>query len=263
MYVKLFTSIYQGTLRGKSNCLLVFTNLLAHADAYGIVDVHPRAIAEEVGLTVEQVRTALVELESPDPESRSPEEDGRRIVLTDEHRAWGWRIVNYVKYRSIRSEEERREQNRLAQERFRNKSKPPSATVSQAKPRSAHAEADAEEDLKAEREAQSAHTLPPKYLEHIKTNRPELDANFVWGKFVEHKQEKQRTMTAWKNWVASEVAPIHAVTVPSKPGRDPALAKLDADAANAAAPSAELLGKLAGLKSAIVEKAIGHNTNQG
>jgi hypothetical protein len=137
MYVKLFTSIYQGTLRGKSHGLLVFTNLLAHADSTGAVDVHPNAIADEVGLTVDQVRAALIDLESPDPESRSPENEGRRIIRLDGHRAWGWQIVNYVKYRSIRSEDERREQNRLAQERWRNKnkqSKPQSATVSHDKP---------------------------------------------------------------------------------------------------------------------------------
>lgn len=130
MYVKLFTSIYQGTLRGKPHCLLVFTNLLAHADQHGIVDVHPNAIADEVGLSPDDVRAAIIELESPDIESRSPESDGKRIVRLDGHRAWGWQIVNYVKYRSIKNEDDRREQNRLAQERWRNKNKQPSADIS-------------------------------------------------------------------------------------------------------------------------------------
>ena len=130
MYVKLFQSIYQGTLRGNSNGLLVFTNLLAHADQYGIVDVHPKAIAEEVGLTLEQVKEALTELEAPDIESRSPESEGRRIVLLDGHRAWGWQIVNYVKYRAIKNEDDRREQNREAQARWREKNKQASADVS-------------------------------------------------------------------------------------------------------------------------------------
>lgn len=134
MYAKLFTSIYQGTLRGNSHGLLVFTNLLAHCDKSGEVDMHPRAIAEEVGLTVEQVRAALLVLEAPDEESRSPEEDGRRILRKDEHRAWGWVVVNYLKYRSIRDEDDRREQNRLAQERWRNKNKPASAAVDGDKP---------------------------------------------------------------------------------------------------------------------------------
>ena len=150
MYAKLFTSIYQGTLRGNSHGLLVFTNLLAHADSAGTADIHPRAIAEEVGLSVEQVRAALLVLEAPDEESRSHEEEGRRITRVDSHRAWGWRIVNYLKYRAIRSEEDRREQNRLAQERFRNKSKPSSAELSPDQPRSAHTEADTEEEVEVE-----------------------------------------------------------------------------------------------------------------
>lgn len=128
MYVKLFASLYQGTLRGRPNEILVFTNLLAHADRYGVVDKHWRAIAEETGLNHDEVQAAIQVLESPDAESRSPEREGRRIYRLDDHRAWGWQIVNYEKYRAIRSEDDRREQNRLAQERFRNKhSKPPSA----------------------------------------------------------------------------------------------------------------------------------------
>jgi hypothetical protein len=159
LYAKLFTSIYQGTLRGNSHGLLVFTNLLAHCDKDGIADIHPRAIAEEVGLAPDQVRAVLDELEAPDEESRSPEEGGRRIVRVDEHRAWGWRVVNYVKYRAIRNEEDRREQNRRAQEAWRkrrkaergevSRAKPRSSEVSPAKPQKAHTEADAEADAEA------------------------------------------------------------------------------------------------------------------
>lgn len=159
MYAKLFTSIYQGTLRGKSHALLVFTNLIAHSDARGEVDIHPRAISEEVGLSIDEVKAALIELEAPDIESRSPDEEGRRIIRLDEHRSWGWRIVNYLKYRAIRDEGDRREQNRAAQDRWRNKNKPASATVSQQaarKPESAQAEAEAE--------AEAIHTAPARVV---------------------------------------------------------------------------------------------------
>lgn len=137
MYAKLFASLYQGTLRGKSDEILVFTNLLAHCSKEGAVDKHFRAIAEETGLPIERVKTAIEVLESPDPESRSPEEDGARIVRMDEHRVWGWRVVNYGKYRSIRSEDDRAEQNRIAQQKWRdrNKSKPSSAKSKQDKPK--------------------------------------------------------------------------------------------------------------------------------
>src|SRR3990167_8621889 len=125
MYVKLFKSLVEGSMRGKSDVLLVWVNLLAHADREGFVDRHFRAIEDETGLPPERVRTAILELESPDTDSRSKELDGRRLERIDEHREWGWRIVNYEHYRGIRDAEERRLQNRIAQERFRAKRKPP------------------------------------------------------------------------------------------------------------------------------------------
>lgn len=138
--------------------------MLAHADASGWVDIHPRAIAEETGLTPEQVQAAIDELESPDPDSRSPEQDGKRIIRMDEHRAWGWIVVNHGKYRAIRSEDDRREQNRLAQQRFResrNKSKPSVSSSKQPSAQSAQAEAEADtytEEKKTKYDAQ-AHLL--------------------------------------------------------------------------------------------------------
>lgn len=140
--------------------------MLAHADQYGIVDKHHKAISEETGLSRQEVEKAILNLEAPDDDSRSPEHNGRRILRLDEHRTWGWKIVNYGKYRAIKSEDDRREQNRNAQEKWRNKSKqpsalvstrkPPSASVSRDKPPSAQAEAEGEEEeLKPAREAQS------------------------------------------------------------------------------------------------------------
>lgn len=162
MYAKIFASLYQGTLRGCAHEILVFTNLIAHADATGAVDKHFRAIADETGLTVDEVKAALANLESPDPESRSPEYEGRRLIPLDDHRAWGWQIVNHGKYRGMRSEEDRREANRIAQQRYRerqkemssddsnaysNQSKPRVSTGHQSKPKQKHKqEADTEEE---------------------------------------------------------------------------------------------------------------------
>ena len=126
--------------------------MLAHADVYGIVDKHWRAISEETGLPRDRVEKAILNLEAPDPESRSPEMDGCRIVKMDAHRAWGWKIVNYGKYRSIRDEDDRREQNRIAQEKFRNKNKSKIQEVSNSNqskphnPKSAQEEEEGEED---------------------------------------------------------------------------------------------------------------------
>lgn len=81
------------------------------------------------------MKAAINTLEAPDPESRSPEMEGRRIIPVDEHRAWGWQIVNYSKYRAIRNDDDRREQNRLAQQKWREKQKISDVSrVSQGKP---------------------------------------------------------------------------------------------------------------------------------
>lgn len=174
MYCKLFASLYQGTLRGRSNEILVFTNLLAHCGKDGTVDKHFRAISEETGLSVDDVKTAIIVLESPDPESRSPDENGARITRMDEHRVWGWKVVNYGKYRAIRSEEDRAEQNRLAQERWRNKNK-------QSKPTSAKSKRD-----------------KPKEREEVE----EKENSVLWGfdefwKLYPHKEAKSDAKKAW------------------------------------------------------------------
>ena len=121
MYGKIFKSMFEGTMRGKPNVLLVWTNMLVNSDKDGYVDRTVRVISEETGLSINAVNESIIELESPDSESRSQDLEGRRLERIDEHRNWGWRIVNYLKYASIKNEEERREQNRLAQSRFRAK----------------------------------------------------------------------------------------------------------------------------------------------
>jgi hypothetical protein len=160
MYAKIFTSIYQGTLRGNSHGLLVFTNLLAHCDRDGIVDMHHRAIADEVGLTVDEVRAALLHLESPDPESRTPDEEGRRIVRLDDHRAWGWRVVNHAKYRDMKNEADRRESVRLAVAKHRAKK---SAVIggNPEKAKKAHTDTDAPTDAEAKAEAHAKRAPDP------------------------------------------------------------------------------------------------------
>ena len=175
MYCKLFASLYQGTLRGLSHEILVFTNLLASCDKEGFVDKHQRAIADETGLSVDQVKSAILKLEEPDPESRSPEEDGARLTRMDEHRAWGWHIVNYVKYRTIRNEDDRREQNRAAQERFRAKKK--KKVVSLSKPPSAHAEVEGDALLKGDETKNPP--VPPKGGVSGKEFNPPTEPEFV------------------------------------------------------------------------------------
>lgn len=230
MYVKLFTSLYQGTLRGRTNEILVFTNLLAHADQHGMVDMHWQAIADETGLSREAVEAAILNLESPDAESRSPECNGCRIVRVDDHKAWGWQVVNYVKYRSIRNEDDRREQNRLAQKRYRDskQSKPPSAEVSPGKPiqKQKHIQ------KKQEQEPVRGSRLPqgwipdPELAQWAKSERPDLDhrrelASFrdYWSGVAGSKGVKLDWPATYRNWVRRANGGIQRAAANSAPSK--------------------------------------------
>lgn len=114
MYGKLFAQMYDGTLatKGPWEALVTFQQFIILADRHGVVDMTPEAISRRTTVPLPIIQAGINALEQPDQQSRSPDEDGRRIVPLDEHRPWGWRVVNYGHYRKIRSEEERREYHR-------------------------------------------------------------------------------------------------------------------------------------------------------
>lgn len=111
MYGKLFVQMYDGTIatEGPWQALVTFQQLIILADKEGNVDMTAEAIARRTTIPFDIIATGLQALEKPDAASRSPNEEGRRIVRLSDTRTWGWRIVNYVHYRGIRSQEERRE----------------------------------------------------------------------------------------------------------------------------------------------------------
>jgi hypothetical protein len=121
MYGKLFSSMYDGTLatRGPWEALVTFQQLVILADRRGHVDMTTEAIFRRTTIPIEVIRVGIAALEKPDPESRTPNEEGRRIVRLSDTRPWGWRIVNHDHYRRIRSQDERREYMRQYQRQRR------------------------------------------------------------------------------------------------------------------------------------------------
>src|SRR4030066_883039 len=97
MYGKIFKSVFEGTMRGKRDVLLVWMNLIVNADKDGYIDRTFRVIADETGMPLDDVKNAILELESPDTDSRSQELDGRRLGRRDGHPNWGGRCGNYSK----------------------------------------------------------------------------------------------------------------------------------------------------------------------
>ena len=111
MYVKIFSQIYDGTLctKGPWQALVTFQQLLVLADQDGNVDMTEEAISRRTTIPLDIIHTGIEALALPDDKSRTPTEEGRRIVLLADHREWGWHIVNYDHYRRMKREEDRRE----------------------------------------------------------------------------------------------------------------------------------------------------------
>lgn len=89
-------------------------DLLVLSDSDGVVDMTQSSIAARTRIPIDQVMEFLAKLEQPDPESRTQDDEGRRIRRLDSHRSWGWIILNYAKFRGIKSEEQRRESREMA-----------------------------------------------------------------------------------------------------------------------------------------------------
>lgn len=114
MYAKIFSQIYDGTLctNGPWEALVTFQQMLILADQDGSVDMTLPAIARRTTIPKDILERGINALMQADPESRTPTEEGRRLVPLAEGRSWGWRVVNYVMYRQIKREEDRREYHR-------------------------------------------------------------------------------------------------------------------------------------------------------
>ena len=123
MYGKLFASMYDGTLYGQWQAIVTLQQMVILADEDGVVDITPPALAAKTSIPLEIIEKGLEQLSQPDKYSRSAAEDGRRIVLVDEDRPWGWSIVNYRHYRDLanREDKKRKDRERIAEKRNKNK----------------------------------------------------------------------------------------------------------------------------------------------
>lgn len=108
MFAKVFQSIYEGTLADNWQALVTFQQMLILANADGVVDMTAVSISRRTGIPLEIIAAGIARLEEADPQSRTPDLDGRRIARLDPHREWGWFIVNHLKYRAMVSKDDKR-----------------------------------------------------------------------------------------------------------------------------------------------------------
>jgi hypothetical protein len=108
MYAKIFSQILDSSIVENPEVRFTFMDLLVLCDKDGVVDMTHEAIARRTNRPLDVIRSTIKALEEPDPRSRTPTHDGSRIVRLDDHRDWGWLIINYTKFSQIRTAEERR-----------------------------------------------------------------------------------------------------------------------------------------------------------
>lgn len=187
-FTKLFSSLPDSTVWAEPYpTRIVWITMLAMADRRGRVAAAIPGLAHRARVTVDECAAAIETFLSPDRYSRTPDHEGRRIEVID----GGWRLLNYEKYRELRDEESRREQNREAKRRQReresNVSK--SADSQQCQPRSAQAEAEAEAEADVDPKSSKAVHLPMHAVagkdHHHDDGKPAATANsqstFAWA----------------------------------------------------------------------------------
>jgi hypothetical protein len=151
---KLYERTFTGSLyRAGPMLISVWCYAIAHMrPPSGRVELNPAVLGDCLGASVADVSAALAQLCAPDPVSRSESENGRRLIQVGQ---FEYVAVNFLKYRDGRNQEDRREQNRAAQQRWREKQKGKNDVMADAglqltdkhsKPKSAQAEAEAEAD---------------------------------------------------------------------------------------------------------------------
>lgn len=125
MYTKVFRSIYDGTLADNWQAMVTFQQLLILANDEGVVDMTIGAIHRTTGIPIDILTAGIAVLEAPDHGSRTPDMEGRRISRLEDHRDWGWFLVNFKKYRKMITRDEKKEadRERIAQQREAEKSK--------------------------------------------------------------------------------------------------------------------------------------------
>lgn len=108
MFAKLFSRITESSLMEEPlDVRYAFVMLLAMCDATGHVIGTDVAIARRMNMPLADFNRCATTLMEPDGDSNSKEEEGRRIVASDHER--GYRVVNYLTYRDMKTEENRRE----------------------------------------------------------------------------------------------------------------------------------------------------------
>ena len=104
LYSRVFVQILDSSIAEDFRMRHVFEDFLKLADhRTGVVDMTRHALSRRLNIPMDHLNEEIAKLEKPDPASRDPDHDGRRLERLDPHRDWGWRVLNWSKYEAIKT----------------------------------------------------------------------------------------------------------------------------------------------------------------
>lgn len=200
--------------------LRVWIAVLALANMDGVVDATVPALSHLCMIELDRTREILRMLESPDEDSRSEAEEGRRLVKIP----GGWWLVNHAEYRRAVSIEEKREadRNRIAAKRKASRDQSQGVAVgrgeSQVVAEVAQAEAEAEAEAKKGKCKEQVRSrgsrlppdwsLPADWKAWACVERDDLDIDMEAIKFADYWHSKPGKdgrkadwLATWRNWI--------------------------------------------------------------
>jgi len=220
-YTKLFSSIVTSTIWSESDrTRIVWITMMAICDKNGEVQGSIPGLARIAGVPVEDCRAAIATFLAPDPDSRTKDDEGRRIEEID----GGWILLNYRKYREMASGEDRLRSAAERQARARARKKRNSQ--SHAESRASHAPVTPESLQNCQAEAEAENTTPPTpSTVPVATNPPPPPSAPLAGfeefwNLYPRKQAKQSAINAWKR-VALQDHPKIMANVSMRMRQDP------------------------------------------
>jgi hypothetical protein len=103
LYARVFLQILDSSIAEDFTLRHVFEDFFKVCDyKTGVLDMTRESLSRRLNIPLEMLNEQILKLESPDPHSRDRSNDGRRIARLDDHRDWGWQILNWKKYEAIR-----------------------------------------------------------------------------------------------------------------------------------------------------------------
>lgn len=122
---KLHKSMFEGSMVGAGAVVFALMSYIVSHQEYErasgwVVRLNPVLLGTIIGEKAEEIERAIAFLCAADKNSTSKRENGKRLVRVGKE-AMEYRVVNGDKYQEEREYEDRKEQNRLAQQRHRQK----------------------------------------------------------------------------------------------------------------------------------------------